>query len=297
MFYVLTLNRNKMSNIRKSLDYFPFAVDFFQDRKVKRLQRMFQEKGLMIYIYILTEIYRDEGYYLEWDDDYPEDIAEVLGENFEADFVREVVDSCVNRFGLFDQELFNTHNILTSKGIQKRYLSIKEGIQKRNLDVKEVFPHFRLVGEDIEFAETSPHIGANRRTSAQVTANQRESAQIGVNRIEENRIEENRIENNISMSNDIEKTKKFVKPTIEEIKQYAEDYLKEKGFLITFNAEHFFDFYESKGWFVGKNKMKDWKAALRNWINTDNKKVPYPIATKTVTLNEKEVFQEFLNGK
>lgn len=31
------------------------------------------------------------------------------------------------------------------------------------------------------------------------------------------------------------------------------------------DAEEFFDFYESKGWYVGKNKMKDWKACVRTW--------------------------------
>ena len=34
------------------------------------------------------------------------------------------------------------------------------------------------------------------------------------------------------------------------------------------DAERFIDFYESKGWFVGKNKMKDWKAAVRNWARS-----------------------------
>ncbi len=56
------------------------------------------------------------------------------------------------------------------------------------------------------------------------------------------------------------KTKKrFVKPTLEEV----EAYIKEKGYNI--DAEHFIDYYESKGWTVGKNPMKDWKAAVRNW--------------------------------
>ena len=51
----------------------------------------------------------------------------------------------------------------------------------------------------------------------------------------------------------------FIKPTIPELT----DYIKTKNLKI--DAEYFFDFYESKGWVVGKNKMKDWKAAVRNW--------------------------------
>ena len=48
-------------------------------------------------------------------------------------------------------------------------------------------------------------------------------------------------------------------PTLQEVK----DYVMEKGYNM--DAERFVDFYESKGWMVGKNKMKDWKAAVRNW--------------------------------
>ena len=36
-------------------------------------------------------------------------------------------------------------------------------------------------------------------------------------------------------------------------------------------SETFFDFYESKGWMVGKNKMKDWKACVRTWEKRQNK--------------------------
>lgn len=51
----------------------------------------------------------------------------------------------------------------------------------------------------------------------------------------------------------------FTPPSIEEIRNYA----KESGHPV--DAERFHDFYASKGWMVGKNKMRDWKAAVRNW--------------------------------
>lgn len=53
--------------------------------------------------------------------------------------------------------------------------------------------------------------------------------------------------------------KRFKKPTVEEI----EEYCKERSNGI--NAQSFIDFYESKDWMIGKNKMKDWKAAIRTW--------------------------------
>lgn len=51
----------------------------------------------------------------------------------------------------------------------------------------------------------------------------------------------------------------FKKPTIQEIS----DYCKERKNNI--DAESFFDYYESRGWFVGKYKMKNWQAAIRTW--------------------------------
>lgn len=61
-----------------------------------------------------------------------------------------------------------------------------------------------------------------------------------------------------------EPAKKFQKPTIEQIRAYC----KEAGKNI--DAEAFFDFYEAKGWVVGRAPMKDWKAAVRNWAKNES---------------------------
>jgi hypothetical protein len=65
----------------------------------------------------------------------------------------------------------------------------------------------------------------------------------------------------IGNSNGIGKSKKenFTIPTILQIKEYC----KERNNDVDSNK--FFNFYESKGWMVGKNKMKDWKACVRTW--------------------------------
>ena len=67
-----------------------------------------------------------------------------------------------------------------------------------------------------------------------------------------------------------EGVKKFVKPTINEIQEYCIE--RNNGI----NAEAFYDFYESKNWYVGKNKMKDWKACVRTWEQRNNKGVSVP---------------------
>lgn len=56
-----------------------------------------------------------------------------------------------------------------------------------------------------------------------------------------------------------QKNKKFIKPTVEEIRNYC---IERKNNI---DAQYFYDYYESTGWRVGKNPMKDWKATIRNW--------------------------------
>lgn len=74
---------------------------------------------------------------------------------------------------------------------------------------------------------------------------------------------------NIDIDKDIDKekdNKRWQKPSIEEIKAYCQERKN------NINAEQFYDFYESKNWFVGKNKMKDWKACVRTWEQRSGKK-------------------------
>jgi len=74
------------------------------------------------------------------------------------------------------------------------------------------------------------------------------------------------------------KRKVFIKPTIEDIKKE----------FPTFNAESFINYYESNGWMVGKNKMVNWNATVKNWIAKDYNKQPQQITNKPKfgTLND-----------
>lgn len=58
---------------------------------------------------------------------------------------------------------------------------------------------------------------------------------------------------------EVNRVKRFLPPTLEEIKAYC---LERKNNV---DSDKFLDFYESKGWMVGKNKMKSWKASIRTW--------------------------------
>lgn len=75
-----------------------------------------------------------------------------------------------------------------------------------------------------------------------------------------------------------EKAKRFIPPSVEEVEQYCIERSN------NIDAQSFIDFYESKGWMIGKNKMKDWKAAVRTWERSRKQE------------NKENVFDEWRNA-
>lgn len=113
-----------MARPRKDgLDYFPVDVNILSDIKTKKLIRGYGTETITILIYLLSAIYRDNGYYLQYDDDLNFIIADEF--NFEENFVEKVILKMVE-VDFFNKEMFEQHKILTSEGIQKRYLKASE---------------------------------------------------------------------------------------------------------------------------------------------------------------------------
>ena len=92
-----------------------------------------------------------------------------------------------------------------------------------------------------------------------------------------NNNEENNITNTITINEREKKSKRFIKPTIQEIQAH----ILEKGY--TFDAEAFYAFYESNGWKVGKNPMKNWKAACTTWAKNRNNNNNNNYGRETIT--------------
>lgn len=86
------------------------------------------------------------------------------------------------------------------------------------------------------------------------------------------------------------KRKRFEKPTLSEIKEYC----IERNNNV--DAQHFYDYYESNGWKVGKNSMKDWKAAVRTWERSEYRKPNSKKNSKEDAINVvKELMEEYAN--
>ena len=82
-----------------------------------------------------------------------------------------------------------------------------------------------------------------------------------------NNTDNNTVSNNIGGNNNTPKTEKkerFKAPTVEEVQEYC----TERGNNI--DAQHFIDYYSARGWMLGKNHIKDWKACIRTWERNDS---------------------------
>ena len=114
------------------MDYFPLDVDFLDDPKIKILKARYGRDGIVFYIYLLCEIYK-QGYYLQVDDDFEYIISDDL--KIDQNKAKQVLNFLLSR-SLFDNKLFQSDKVLTSAGIQKRFqLAVKERARKNPIEV------------------------------------------------------------------------------------------------------------------------------------------------------------------
>lgn len=103
--------------MKSGLEYFP--LDVHLDEKFELIEAEFGITGFAVVVKLLQRIYGGQGYYCEWTDEVALVFARHCGVGASA--VSEIVNASIRR-GIFDQKIFQEHGILTSAGIQRRYL-------------------------------------------------------------------------------------------------------------------------------------------------------------------------------
>lgn len=140
----------------KGVEYFPLNVNFINDLKVRKLLLSCGAEAIAVLIYLLSTIYKDEGYYVEIHEDEIDLIA--LDVNVTPEFVLEVINkACEVRF--FDVNLYENFNILTSKGIQERYLKITE--RRKNSVVITQFNLINVYNNSVNVNNNSINVDNN----------------------------------------------------------------------------------------------------------------------------------------
>lgn len=121
-----------MGRLQKTgLDYFP--LDVYTDEKIKLLEAEQGIEAFAILIKLYQKIYAN-SYYIEWDEDNVLLFAREI--NFDINRIHSIINTCFKR-NLFDLILYKKHKILTSNGIQMRYLSICQ--KRKGAKIREEF--------------------------------------------------------------------------------------------------------------------------------------------------------------
>lgn len=140
--------------MKAGIDFFPLEV--VDDRKLKLIKAEYGLVGCGVVVELWRMIYREEGYYVVWDND----VALVFAQDNRVgpSVVSEVVNSALKR-DIFDKGIFDRYGVLTSHGIQKRYLDacsrrVSVKIEKRYLllSASEIPKNVNILSENVNIS-------------------------------------------------------------------------------------------------------------------------------------------------
>lgn len=209
----------------KGVEYFPLDVGFLSDLKIRKIMLSCGASSIAVLIYIFAAIYRDEGYFMNVKDD---DIALIaLDTNLDTDYVKNVINRACE-VGLFSFRIYDNFRVLTSEGIQNRYLKITE----RRKSVK-INADINLVNVDMMYTETRVNVAETIVNVAETPVNVYKSTQ---SKVKESKVKESKgkeskgkesKEKNTVIQNDVFSTwlntfgdiSSFVKETLETLSE------------------------------------------------------------------------------
>ena len=186
--------------LKEGIDYFPLDVGFLQDKKVRLLKGEYGLKGVMIVLQLLCSIYKENGYFSTCDDDDCILVAEAVGCGCDANTIREVVQGCLRR-SIFDSGVFEAFGVLTSRGIQRRYL---RAISTR--DNIEVFKEYWLldiydkkdvptsISKKITFKNVNLQRNPDKTQINGIDCQNNPQSRVEKSRVEKSRVEKSRVE-------------------------------------------------------------------------------------------------------
>lgn len=254
--------------LRGGIDYFPMDVDFLQDRKVKLLKAEFGARGLVILLAALCRVYASGGYYAKFGEDDALLLADEIGCGCTGGFVQEVIRGCCRR-DIFSEDMLDKYGILTSKGIQRRFL---RAVQKRER-IRIIEEYFLLdTGDKNDVPESiliklTFNSFQEEKTIVSSTGNSIDSTDNTQSKVKESKVKYIRVCDDKAAEPPART--RFRPPSLSEVEAYCKQ--RKNGI----NASRFIDYYTANGWRIGRESMRDWRAAIRAWENngrgnTDN---------------------------
>jgi hypothetical protein len=231
-------------------------VGVFQNQKIERLVAKCGWMGCAVWLYLLDRIYCN-GYYYSWPDDEPEMIALKMSAGVTAELVREVVRMCCE-VSLLDAEARAVSNVLTSRGIQRRYCMA--AAERRH---KEVIADYWLLkkSESAGFVKVALR-GSFSPNNPSYSPNNPGFSPGKPPKVKESKVKEKEKKREGAKEKG-ERQPAFAPPSPEDVQAYCD----ERGNGI--GGQRFCDWYAARGWMIGRARMKDWRAAVRTWERLD----------------------------
>ncbi len=165
--------------LKEGLDY--FSLDCYMDSKIKLIQAEYGLKGFAIVVKLWQMIYREYGYYGEWDKEKAFLFAHEECSDCGVKLLNAIIETCFRR-GIFSRELFDRYHILTSRGIQKRYFEAVSRRKKRG--VRKEYLLVEFVPKQANEAETLVNVSKNSVNDYDNTQSKVKESKVNKSRVE-----------------------------------------------------------------------------------------------------------------
>lgn len=277
-----------------NLQYFPLEVNFWEDHKIisieeeARIENNDPKAGIIagyIALRIMAMVYADHGYYLDWPDKFEMTAAKRIGNGITGAEVKKVFDLCL-KHNLFDQEIYEKHQVVTSAGIQARWKRVQSDMRRKvvvnvlyGLISSEETPPEPL-NEVITSEETtlSQTLSTQKENKGNETKNNKEAPEVAAPAMEISTLikPEEDGKQTPPKRKKITRPEKFVAPS----EQQTIEYFTKKQYnpknpgswypdRCQREAIDFVNFYTANGWVQGKQEkpIRSWTAAANIWIS------------------------------
>lgn len=214
-----------------------FLLDCHTNDNISEIEAEYGVKGFAVVVRLWQKIYSEKGYYCEWVERSPLlFLTNWFGGNsgVTVNLIVDIVSRCLKN-GIFDARMYEDYSILTSARIQTQYFDVVK--RREEIPVKK---EYLLISVGKIKGIVYESAISECKNSKNVCRNDTS-------------------ELNGSKENNKNTMVRFAPPSVEEVNAYC----RSRGNGIS--GEEFIDFYAAKGWMIGKNRMKDWKAAVRTW--------------------------------
>lgn len=165
----------------EGIPYFP--LDVYVDDKIRLIEAEFGLKGFAVIVKLYQKIYGGFGYYCEWTKDVGLLFSQDVGEGYSS--VSEIVSAAIRR-GIFDNDLYEKYNILTSQGVQKRYFSAVSRRKQINVKSEYLLINVEQFSKNVNIS--SENVSRNTKNAYNFEQSKEKKNKVNKSRVKESKV-------------------------------------------------------------------------------------------------------------